>query len=673
MSVSSKTPEITITNAQAEDLSIIAKLEEETFSGNMASLALKLDTLKSLFETFPEGIIVAKDKKTKELLGYACFERHRQKLTTKPIPYNHNAYDTHYAKGRYIYIDGFVVRDNLRGRGIGSRLLTEIESYAEREKIIDIYFLLEKNTLYHRTVTFWLNHRFTPTSMILNNVDITPSERYDGFVMERTRLAEVIAGGGVLITTEEALTDISRRVQGASLWMLSRQNILGFWGERSPWLTGIAIYTLAKSFKYHSDTIQKIILNSIQRAIDWLEGVQTDGGWDPQVGVWDTAIVLRGVLAAKKIDKTIAKEEMLKKGFSWLEMQVEEEQRLAESYEVSRYGLSYVAQAYLAFDDGGYTSGPKYAWMVDLCRREVEKLCEKRGFEVWGDHFNAPEILQAIIRYKDKEAEQKGLMRIQVNDKYWDSINVLLTWLEKTQSEYGSWGGLTWLTSMALDAYLKGSRIRYKKDKLERIGTVDYAIRWLVNQQYLEDFSWFHTPEETVYAIIALITVLEMYRTALYQIKQRVNESDIEEQATRVMRMISMQPEEIPASFVIPTEITAQNFARGILEDMGMQVQRDVYPKGVSGPHFEFVGEKPVMKGFRGSRKAVVRIILKNEATPITMKDVRDEIEWLSDNEKDDYLWLIVVSNVILSEDVKEFIRRETKGRKFKVRHYLVT
>ncbi|MEW6716342.1 MAG: prenyltransferase/squalene oxidase repeat-containing protein [Chloroflexota bacterium] len=267
------------------------------------------------------------------------------------------------------------------------------------------------------------------------------------------------------------------RVKISVSWLLGIQDPLGFWDARGPWLSGVVIRTLilAKP-KVHEFGDQ--IDSAIKKGIEWLVSDdvivrQPHGGlaWDPNLGTWDTAVILRALLAAGYSDRSI-----INGVKNWMHDQA------ARSYFGSTtvpFGESYPAQTFQALEEAGETIYSKGVGR-DFRKNQLEDGS-------WGDHFNTAEVLQYLTLHRDDNAE---------------AISKALSYIERTQSLNGTWSSLTWPTAVTLIAYLKLAKNPYSMTTIR-------ALEYLSGQQHLNG-SWFHLLADTTFATEALVMAIDL-------------------------------------------------------------------------------------------------------------------------------------------------------------------
>lgn len=279
--------------------------------------------------------------------------------------------------------------------------------------------------------------------------------------------------------------ELKHRIEWSVQWLLSRQREEGYWGEESPWLTGVVVWSLAKSTVHiENKQVQTKSNLAISKGVNWLESCQTQGGWDVEVGTWDTAIIVRALIAAGKLDSPACQ-----RALDYLEGQG----RNWFGKTKVGYGEGYPAQTLLALIEGG-RDGFKYVWILGILRQ-----AQNPDDGSWEDHLSSPEILEAISTAEGKQTDWEIGYE---NKKSKGGISRAITWIEKTQSKYGHWGGYTWHTATTLRSYLLAAQ--------NPDGTViSKALSWLLNQQHPVNGSWFHEISLTAFSVLVLSDLLE--------------------------------------------------------------------------------------------------------------------------------------------------------------------
>ena len=295
---------------------------------------------------------------------------------------------------------------------------------------------------------------------------------------------------GLRIRWPQVPSKLDYRIQLAVSWLLEIQDPVGFWDSRGPWLSGAVIKTLILA-RPKVPQLEQQISNAVIRGIEWLAGDKTivrqpHGGlaWDTNLGVWDTAVILRGLTAAGYSDHLV-----INGVKGWLRDQVG--RRYFGSTTVP-YGESYPAQTFLALEELGER----------IYSRDIGKRFQKNQLSdgSWGDHFNTAEVLQYLVRHSDDNSE---------------AIAKALSYIERTQSSNGTWSSLTWPTALTLMAYLEASSNPYS------IITVR-ALEYLSGQQHTNG-SWFHLLADTAFATQALVVALDRLDFARFDL---VTDSD---------------------------------------------------------------------------------------------------------------------------------------------------
>jgi hypothetical protein len=280
--------------------------------------------------------------------------------------------------------------------------------------------------------------------------------------------------------------EIKRRIERAVQWLLLRQErSKGYWGEESPWLTGIVIWALALSTRQLDNLELRMAAgDAIEAAIKWLQSCQNESGWDVEVGTWDTAIIVRGMIAAGKVSSPLcqsALDYLDKRGRDWF------------GKTKVPYGEGYPAQTLLALIEGGRDRS-NYRWITETLKQEQDS---QEG--AWEDHLTSPEVIEAICIAEGKDALWKIY---SAHGNYDGGLSKAVRWIEKSQSRYGHWGGYTWHTATTLRCYLIAAQHPDGK-------VIGKALSWLLNQQHPTDGSWFHSVELTAFAVQSLCSILE--------------------------------------------------------------------------------------------------------------------------------------------------------------------
>lgn len=271
---------------------------------------------------------------------------------------------------------------------------------------------------------------------------------------------------------------LTYRIKIAASWLLSVQDAAGFWGAGGPHLTGAAVRALLLAEPYVQELKQEI-LAAVERAVNWLTQDdiivrQPQGGlaWDPNLGTWDTAVVLRSLLIADFDD-----EEILNGVKEWLMNQAEESWFGATTVP---FGESYPAHTFLALEEAGV----RY-----YGRAQIGKIFERCQSEdgSWGkDHFNTSEVLLYLALHQENNR---------------DAISKALDFIERTQPPNGAWSSWTWENAIALRAYLAHSTNPYNSVTVR-------ALEYLIGLQH-ENGSWFHMEEDTANVVQTLCFALD--------------------------------------------------------------------------------------------------------------------------------------------------------------------
>jgi len=189
---------------------------------------------------------------------------------------------------------------------------------------------------------------------------------------------------GLRIKWAQVPQKLDYRIRISVAWLLGVQAPTGYWDARGPWLTGAVIKALITA-KSKVPELQEQIDSAVKRGLDWL--VSDDimqklphGGvaWDPNLGTWDTAVILRAFLCAKYPDYAIIN------GIkNWL---IDQVGRTYFGSTTVPFGESYPAQTLLALEEAGET----------IYSKGVGQIFRDKQLEdgSWGDHFNTSEVLQ---------------------------------------------------------------------------------------------------------------------------------------------------------------------------------------------------------------------------------------------------------------------------------------
>jgi hypothetical protein len=268
------------------------------------------------------------------------------------------------------------------------------------------------------------------------------------------------------------------RIKISVSWLLSVQDPTGYWDARGPWLSGAVIRALLAA-KHKVPEFHQQIDIAVKQGIDWLVSGdimirQPHGGlaWDPNLGTWDTAVILRALLASEYSDHSV-----LNGVKNWLYDQVG---RTYFGSTTVPFGESYPAQTFLALEEAGET----------IYSRGVGQIFRDRqlGDGSWGDHFNTAEVLQYLAHHKNDNDNSEAIVKA-------------VSYIEHTQSPSGTWSSLTWPTAITLMAYLEMSRNPYSLVTIR-------ALEYMSGQQHING-SWFHLLADTTFAMEALVLAVD--------------------------------------------------------------------------------------------------------------------------------------------------------------------
>ncbi|MBN2016477.1 GNAT family N-acetyltransferase [Candidatus Dojkabacteria bacterium] len=136
-----------------DDLQQIETIEKETFRNG----GVNLNTLRSLENTFKDGLIIIKEQK--DVLAYLGWEIHKKQ--TFP-PYNHDISKTHDESGNLGYISIITVRKEYRNKGLGSKLLNILIAVSKRYSCKNLYCPVNKKHPYLKkgVLHFWEKNGF---------------------------------------------------------------------------------------------------------------------------------------------------------------------------------------------------------------------------------------------------------------------------------------------------------------------------------------------------------------------------------------------------------------------------------------------------------------------------------------------------------------------------------
>lgn len=162
--------------ASSDIIKQIVAIEKETF-GN----GVNADTLNSLVQAFPEGLILINDDGI--VHGYLGWEKH----TAKQFPeYNHDVGKTYAPNGSHGYISIITVASQFRDKGLGSNLLKQLETIAKKHKCTSLYCPVNKKHPYlnQGVMHFWEKNGFKVSGE--TNWEISPGKILPSFIFNKT-------------------------------------------------------------------------------------------------------------------------------------------------------------------------------------------------------------------------------------------------------------------------------------------------------------------------------------------------------------------------------------------------------------------------------------------------------------------------------------------------------
>lgn len=137
-----------------DDIEIIEKITRETnfFSEDEVSIARELAE-ERFTKDIKSGYLYNILEKNNEMLGYTCFG---------PIPCSNISYDLYW----------IVIKNELRGQGIGSYLLNKTEDYIKKLNGYQVYLDTSSKEQYLPTRNFYLKSGYKIVSILENFYDI---------------------------------------------------------------------------------------------------------------------------------------------------------------------------------------------------------------------------------------------------------------------------------------------------------------------------------------------------------------------------------------------------------------------------------------------------------------------------------------------------------------------
>lgn len=274
---------------------------------------------------------------------------------------------------------------------------------------------------------------------------------------------------------------IEERIHSVQGWLLQQQRLDNSW-KGSAWHTAKIMMALVETgvnpeHPKIKEGYQWLIDNREQRSateVNW-------EGW-----TWDTALVVRCFKKLNYLDT----DEYITKALKWM---VDQERRDIEAPTPATYfGRCYTAQVVMALAECGIDPDDEdLKFFVNTLQQQQEP---DGG---WINNFDTAQIVEALIK-----ANSSYTWKIQHHEEVFEGgLNHAVTWMEKQQSRFGNWDGLTWSTAWTLRSYLLAAKKYNPK-------VITLALGWLLEQQSSRNPSWFNEQGRTATAIITLRTVL---------------------------------------------------------------------------------------------------------------------------------------------------------------------
>lgn len=183
-----------IRNAQNFDLENILLVEKEAFIPNIQE---SKETFEKRLFCFPKGFFVLQED---TVLGYYCSElwdfipRERNHFLL-----NHSPLQTHKANGNVLYISSVALKNECRGKNLGSKLFAYCTQkiLLQNDFIQDIVLLVNENwkTAYH----IYKKNSFKQYA-VLNNFFSTEQNNYSSGILMKTKRQD-------FLNAQEALCD----------------------------------------------------------------------------------------------------------------------------------------------------------------------------------------------------------------------------------------------------------------------------------------------------------------------------------------------------------------------------------------------------------------------------------------------------------------------------------
>lgn len=166
---------VIIEQVKRDDISEIVELDKQAFGDQ----GISRKTIESQFNTFPEGIFVAKENN--EIIGVVCCEKHEKE---KFPPYNHDVGETHFKNGALLYISVITVAEDFRSKNIGSLFLEKILELGKKSGIQKIYLPVNKKHPYLEkgVLRFWQKNGYEISSE--TGWEISPGKFIDSYVLQ---------------------------------------------------------------------------------------------------------------------------------------------------------------------------------------------------------------------------------------------------------------------------------------------------------------------------------------------------------------------------------------------------------------------------------------------------------------------------------------------------------
>jgi len=159
------------------DILEIEKIDKEAFG--KGGITKKM--VESQLEVFPDGALVSVIRN--QIAGVVFCERHNQQKF--PI-YIHDVSQTHEDKGKLFYLSVITVRQDFRGKGIGSSLLKAVDELAKKLEVTKIYCPVNKKHPYLKkgVLQFWMKNDFRIVGE--TKWEVSPDRFLDSFIFEKS-------------------------------------------------------------------------------------------------------------------------------------------------------------------------------------------------------------------------------------------------------------------------------------------------------------------------------------------------------------------------------------------------------------------------------------------------------------------------------------------------------